>query len=522
MAVQIKRPVLMVGVGLTLAAGVLDMVSHALEGWGGWWTMGTVATSVGIIWWLRQARPVPVTPRAMPTTVDRAQVEQAIAQVKARLHQASQEWEQFSPAAPRFAQERYHRRRADLTKLQSQLEGLQPELDRQTLMLAVAGAAATGKTNLVQQLQSGAIATQLATPLTVRDLPSLFMAAKTDTTQDTLRTQALTADLTLFLVTGDLTDSEFQAIAQLQAARQPLILVLNKQDQYSPGDRIQIVERLKTHLNTIAAELTHSPQIPASALLPVSCPLPAQVVAIATRPHPTIVRQIQADGTAQETVDYPIPQTAELDQALTQVEKLARPLIWATVWRKCLLLDQAIQQGINQARRDRALPLIENCQWIAAASAFANPVPALDLLASTAITAQMVMDLSKIYQQPLSWRQAKTIAGTLATLLVKLGLVELSTQLVGTLLKSNTLTYMAGGALQAVSAAYLTRVAGLSLVAYFQDLPDAAVVKTPIHKETLQQKVQTVFQTQRQPVVLEAIAQTVADKLAIEHPQPTP
>ncbi len=104
----------------------------------------------------------------------------------------------------------------------------------------------------------------------------------------------------------------------------------------------------------------------------------------------------------------------------------------------------------------RATPVIEQYQWIAAAAAFANPVPALDILATAAINAQMVMDLGNVYQQKFSLEQAQTVAGAMGSLMLKLGLVELSTKAVSTVLKSNAITFVAGGVVQGVSAAYLT------------------------------------------------------------------
>jgi uncharacterized protein len=46
--------------------------------------------------------------------------------------------------------------------------------------------------------------------------------------------------------------------------------------------------------------------------------------------------------------------------------------------------------------------------------------------------------------------------------------VEFSTQAVGLLLKHNPVTYVAGGLVQGVSAAYLTRIAGFTLIEYFE------------------------------------------------------
>jgi hypothetical protein len=90
----------------------------------------------------------------------------------------------------------------------------------------------------------------------------------------------------------------------------------------------------------------------------------------------------------------PAIEITQLTQQLTQILIEERQqLVWATTNRKAVALKAEAKAVLNQVRRDRALPIIEQYQWIAAAAAFANPVPALDLLATAAINAQLVMDL---------------------------------------------------------------------------------------------------------------------------------
>ncbi|MGL5035472.1 MAG: YcjF family protein, partial [Microcystaceae cyanobacterium] len=156
------------------------------------------------------------------------------------------------------------------------------------------------------------------------------------------------------------------------------------------------------------------------------------------------------------------------------------------------------KNGLNQIRSDRALPIIEQYQWLTAGTAFVNPVASLDLLATAVINGQMVLDLSQIYQQKLSLAQAQTVAVTLGELMLKLGLVELSSQAIAALLKTQPLTYLAGGALQGVSAAYLTRIAGLSLIEYLQEQEASLSDVKGVNQERLSQKLQQIFeQTQR-------------------------
>jgi len=83
----------------------------------------------------------------------------------------------------------------------------------------------------------------------------------------------------------------------------------------------------------------------------------------------------------------------------------------------------------------------------------------LDPLATAAINAQLVMELGAIYQQKFSL-QAQAVAGTLGKIL-KLGLVELSPKQSLLSSRATRLHFVAGGAVQGVSAAYLTHLAGL-------------------------------------------------------------
>jgi uncharacterized protein len=174
------------------------------------------------------------------------------------------------------------------------------------------------------------------------------------------------------------------------------------------------------------------------------------------------------------------------------------------------------KNSLNILRKERATPIMEQYQWIAAAAAFANPVPALDLLATAAINAQMVMDLGNIYQQKFSIEQAKTVAGEMGGLILKLGLVELSTKAVSMVLKSNVATFAVGGVIQGVSAAYLTRIAGLALVEYFQAQEIATNTGNALNLDKLRQTLQNVFQQNQQISFLQGFIQQGVKRLLPE------
>jgi uncharacterized protein len=130
------------------------------------------------------------------------------------------------------------------------------------------------------------------------------------------------------------------------------------------------------------------------------------------------------------------------------------------------------------------------------------------MVATAAITGKMIQELAGIYQIQISLDRATEIAGVFAKNLIQMGLVEASSQVLSLALKGNTITYVAGGMLQGVGAAYFTRMAGLSLVELFE------VHRTneswQLDSTLLNQIVQRIFKaSSRMDVVKDLIQQTL-------------
>ena len=470
-----QKPILIGGLGLTagtLLLGSLDFSPLHLD-LGGVVMWGAIALSSGF-WWLNQRKPA-AKPLMPFQAVDRTAAEKALAEVNARIDKLVAELnpEQAETSAP-------------VIRLRQQLADLTKELERTSMRLAIMGGRSVGKTALTQILQTQESA------LGVGKTPQL----EADRADSTLARSAEVenADLLLFVTAGDLTDSEFQTLKQLIAKNHRILLLFNKQDQYLPDDRPVILQRLRDRMqNLLTAE---------------------EVLAVSAQPSPLKVRQHQADGSITERFEQPQPDVSSL---LSQVQQIltreSQQLIFATVKRQAKALTAAAQVELNQVLRQRATPIIEQYQWIAAAAAFANPVPSLDLLATATINAQLVMDLGAVYQQKFSIEQAKTVIGNLASQMVKLGLVEMASQAIAPLLKSHALTYVAGGTLQGISAAYLTQLAGLSLVEYFEEQSLNPVESGSFKPDRLIAKLKLVFQENQRSAFLQSLVQQGVSRL---------
>ncbi|MBD2071015.1 DUF697 domain-containing protein [Leptolyngbya sp. FACHB-671] len=479
---KLRKPILVGGLGLTAGVWLLHGLNPGVADFSGTAIWGALTVSSGF-WWLRKRsiKPLDLTVPAIP--VDRTAVEKALSAVETLVKQLAAETNTGTQTAA-------------LTSFQEKLTQLTAELERNEIRLAIAGGQSVGKTALTQYLTENWV--PQSQKISISDTVGLF--AEPGEAGETLAPEVDSADLVLFITASDLTSPEYQTIQQLLTRQQRVLLLFNKQDQYLPDERPLVLQQIRARVQgQLATE---------------------DVMAIATAPAPVKVRQYQS-GSVQERLEQPAADVAGLSDRLTQVlAEEGQRLILSTVLRQVNLLRLDVQNALNQVRRDRALPLIEQSQWIAAAAAFANPVPSLDLLATAAVNTQLIVDLGEIYQQKFSLQQAKTATGTLADLMVKLGLVELSAQAISPLLKSHAVTFVAGGLMEGLSAAYLTRLAGLSLIEYFQEQsyvldPNAA----PFQVDRLTQKLKAVFQDNQRTAFLQALVQQGISRLA---PAPTP
>jgi len=491
-----KRPVLMGGLALALFLWVLDSLQHVLAEVGTLSFLGLLALAGGIL------AMKPRSPRltiASPRPLDRTAVEAAIAQAATAITQLDQALA-TTPAGPLQVKVA-----AQLQELQTRWQALRPDLERSHLRVAIAGGPSVGKTTLRQSLEGPGM--PWAASLTWQEVAGLPLAYDQAIAAIASWPVLAAQDVVVFLITGDLTESERYTLQYLQRVNLRTVVALTKQDQYLPHEGPLVRQRVQQQLQGTLDS--------------------ADLVAIAPAPTPLKVRQQQADGSMQEWLEARPADISALTDRLTTLVTAEQPaLILATTQRLAQQLQQEARAARNELRRHRALPVIEQYQWVAAAATALNPVPTLDLLATTAINAQMVLDLGAIYQCPLSWQQAQTLATTLAGQMLKLGVVEVSTQLLGNVLKGTSLTFVVGAAIQGVSAGYLTRVAGLSLVEYFAQMETVTETEklgdrgVSLPENRLRQILQTVTQTTQRTIVLQEFArQAIA---ALPQPKATP
>ncbi|MCG8364727.1 MAG: hypothetical protein MJA27_15545, partial [Pseudanabaenales cyanobacterium] len=161
MNIKIERPILIGGLGLAASLWMFDVFRHSpLDNP---LVIGAIAVGSGVWFWRSRSGQVPNFAESFPTSVDRTRVEQALAEVQTWIDvlatesasdlSNSSDTPADTPANPASDQSTQPLS-SSILELQEQRVHLSQELDRQTLSLAIAGNKATGKTTLVEYLQS--------------------------------------------------------------------------------------------------------------------------------------------------------------------------------------------------------------------------------------------------------------------------------------------------------------------------------------------------------------------------------
>ncbi len=177
------------------------------------------------------------------------------------------------------------------------------------------------------------------------------------------------------------------------------------------------------------------------------------------------------------------------ERLTTCLEPLARwmakdgpALRTATPLRRIEDLHRRWQAELERLRRQRLVQLQQRTQWVVAAGVFAAPLPSLDLLVLAAANGLMLQEMARLWDCPWTLEQLKAAAGELGRASLLLGVVEWSSQALTAAVRLHGATWLVGGALQALSAAYLTRVvshamADLLALSVGVAAPDLEVIK---------------------------------------------
>ena len=154
---------------------------------------------------------------------------------------------------------------------------------------------------------------------------------------------------------------------------------------------------------------------------------------------------------------------APLVQAL---ERNGLAQIDGTVCRCLEALHGRWQAELEGLRRQRLQLLVGQTQWAVAAGVVLAPLPSLDLLVLAGANGLMLQEMGRLWDSPWTLDQLQAAGQELAKAALQLGVVEWSSQALAGISKWHGATWLVGSAVQALSAAYLTRVVARAMADY--------------------------------------------------------
>jgi small GTP-binding protein len=349
--------------------------------------------------------------------------------------------------------------------LQQERQRVAKELERGDLVLVIFGVGSSGKTSLIRAVLNDVVgevgaamgSTETCTSYRLRlhglrrglrlvDTPGILEAGEAGRQREQLaRRQAAQADLLLLVVDGDLRAAELEVFDALAALGKRLLLVLNKADLRGQEEERRLLALLRRRSQgRIAAE-----DVLAASAAPQSLPRPG---------------------------GKPLQPPPEIDALLRRIAQVlhsdGEELIADNILMQSRRLSEAGRQLLAAQRCSDAEGVVERYAWISAGVLAVTPLPGVDLLATAAVNAQMVVEIGRIYGVNLSKSAAQELAVCVGRTLASLGVIKGGLSLISTALSLSLPALLLSRAVQAVGAAWLTRVAGRSFITYFSQDQD--------------------------------------------------
>lgn len=185
-------------------------------------------------------------------------------------------------------------------------------------------------------------------------------------------------DLILFVIAGDMTKLEYNALSQLREVGKPILLVFNKIDQYPEADRQAIYCKIRD-------ERVRQLLSPSEIVMVAASPLVAQAVR-----RPDGSRGIQR-----------VPGKPQVDELKLKILELLHREGKSLVALNTMLYAGDVNEQLiarKMAIRDEsANELIWKAVMAKALAIALNPVTVVDLLSGAAIDVAMILGLSKLY-----------------------------------------------------------------------------------------------------------------------------
>ncbi len=357
--------------------------------------------------------------------------------------------------------------RMQLNDEYQQVQQLIDKLENQQVHIIVFGKVSSGKSSLLnaligrQQFSTSPIHGETKTQQTSNwnkyqeqnmvliDTPGTDEVAG-EQRQKMAHSAAEIADIILFVVDGDLTQSQLLQLQQISQPNTQIVLVLNKIDLYTDDEVMALLTSLKQKTSGIIA--------------------PNNIVTTSAAPIAQVL--IKEDSKGNQTrekydVDIDIKQVKERIWKILENDGKTLTALNASIFAG--EISQKIAKKITKLRTSAAEKVVTTYSIAKGIGVAFNPIPVADLLIAAGLDVAMIRKLSQVYGLPIIGKEASNLTITIMAQLVVLMGAVWGINLLSSALKtvsaglSTTITAGAQGAL----AYYATYLVGKIAEQYF-------------------------------------------------------
>lgn len=350
--------------------------------------------------------------------------------------------------------------RKQLQKDFQQLQGMLHKLEKEQIHIAVFGRVSVGKSSLLNALigkhhfsvsllhgETKNIAMQRWEEyndgnIYLLDTPGINEIDGEEREQMALNA-AHRADLLLFVIDSDLTESEMAALRLVTETQRPSLLIINKADQYTDREQRQLRSIVRERIKGLIA--------------------PENIVFTKAREQKETIIYVDQYGEERESLRVKPVDVSQLKSRLWDImEAEGHTLAALNASLFASNMSGEVAQRILATRQTVGRKLIYYYCVGKGVAVAANPIPVADLIAAAAIDAGMIAHLSKVYGLPITKHEAGELIQTISAQLIVLLGTTWAINLASSALKITTigLSTLVTAATQGAIAWYSTLVIG--------------------------------------------------------------
>ncbi|MGB3512328.1 MAG: GTP-binding protein [Microcoleaceae cyanobacterium] len=267
------------------------------------------------------------------------------------------------------------------------------------------------------------------------------------------------ADLILFVISGDMTRTEYDALSELKKARKPLILVFNKIDLYPETERQEIYQNLQQIADNKSEDLADLTNIYSV----------SEIVMVAAEPASIPVRVEWPDGRMTHEWETPLPQIDELRQTILRIlEQEGRSLLALNALLQAREAEVIIAHKTVKIKQQEADDLIWDFAKYKALAIAINPIAVIDVIGTTFVDLALIRSLARLYNLPMTSYEAGKLWKIIMFSAGGMLLGDLGGNLLLGLGKVDIISYAGVAVTQASIAAYGTYAIGSAAKVYLE------------------------------------------------------